>query len=74
MHIAQWNSTPLPGLMPVERRHVTLLYLGGRSACKAAPLNNLSVEDLELMTQALQDMKGMEVGQKIHWTRADRMV
>lgn len=50
-----------PGLVPVEQLHVTLLYLGGRSAAKAAPLNDLSVEDLELMSQALQEMKGMEV-------------
>lgn len=32
----------------------------GRSAAKAAPLNDLSVEDLELMSQALQEMKGIE--------------
>lgn len=50
----------LQGLVPVEQLHVTLLYLGGRSAAKAAPLNDLSVEDLELMSQALQEMKGME--------------
>ena len=53
-----------PHVTLCRSEHVAPIFaqtlLENPSSCVASPLNDLSVEDLELMSQALQEMKGME--------------
>lgn len=50
-----------PGLVPIDELHVTLLYLGGKTAAEAAEANDLSPEDCQQMFDALQLLNGSEV-------------
>jgi len=56
--LRDWTA---PGLIPVDDLHVTLLYLGGRTAGEAAIANDLSEEEYLRMSEALQRLDGSEV-------------
>jgi len=56
--LRDWGS---PGHVAVEDLHVTLLYLGGKSATEAAAYNDMSAEDCHMTVEALQRWKGVQV-------------
>lgn len=56
--LRNWSAM---GLRQVDRLHITLLYLGGKTTEQAAPLNSLAVDDMLLMEEALRNMDGREL-------------
>mmetsp|Transcript_6942 Transcript_6942/g.14991 ORF Transcript_6942/g.14991 Transcript_6942/m.14991 type:complete len:262 (-) Transcript_6942:97-882(-) len=59
--VGELRSWARPGLMPIERPHVTLLYLGAKASAEVARINDLSSQELQLMEETLLQIDGSEV-------------
>lgn len=55
------HSWVVPGMVSIDALHVTLLYLGGKTAAEAARANDLSAEASQQIYEALEAMSDCEV-------------